>query len=110
LFCLYSNIPQEEEILTVCRACEKVYYDEPPIPAQLLERTLRGKFIPVFSGKHYLQTKQKWQFTLPIFSWLGLKQISNQSAFLKKKPLLEAIYRQDIFPLDFEQRGDNAVH
>ena len=38
---LYTNIPQEEGIDTVCRAYEIFYRNEPPIPTQLLKRALR---------------------------------------------------------------------
>ena len=37
---LYTNIPQEEGINTVCRAYEKFYGNEPPIPTQLLKQVL----------------------------------------------------------------------
>ena len=56
---LYTNIPQEEGILTVCRTYEQFYDNEPPIPTRLLERALslilqENSF--QFYGKHYLQT------------------------------------------------------
>ena len=56
---LYTNIPQEEGIDTVCRAYEIFYRNEPPIPTQLLKRALRlilqeNSFR--FNGKNYLQT------------------------------------------------------
>ena len=38
---LYTNIPQEEGIDTVCRAYEIFYKNEPPIPTQLLKQALR---------------------------------------------------------------------
>ena len=39
---LYTNIPQEEGIHTVCRAYETFYINKPPtIPTQLLEQALR---------------------------------------------------------------------
>ena len=38
---LYTNIPQEEGIDTVCRAYEIFYRNEPPIPTQLLKQALR---------------------------------------------------------------------
>ena len=56
---LYTNIPQEEGIDTVCRAYEIFYRNEPPIPTQLLKRALRlilqeNSF--QFNGKNCLQT------------------------------------------------------
>ena len=56
---LYTNIPQEEGIDTVCRAYKKFYGNEPPIPTQLQKQALRlileeNSF--QFNGKNYLQT------------------------------------------------------
>ena len=56
---LYTNIPQEEGIDTVCRAYEIFYRNEPPIPTQLLKQALRlilqeNSF--QFNAKNYLQT------------------------------------------------------
>ena len=48
---LYTNIPQEEMIETVCRAYESFYEGESPIPTQYLKRALQAytsrKLIPV---------------------------------------------------------------
>jgi len=38
---LYTNIPQEEGVQTVCRAYETFYVNKPPIPTPLLEQSLR---------------------------------------------------------------------
>ena len=55
---LYTNIPQEECITTVCEAYEEFYHENPPIPRYLREMlTLilqENSF--QFSGKDYLQT------------------------------------------------------
>ena len=56
---LYTNIPQEEGIKTICKAYVTHYKDKPPIPTQSLERALRlilkeNSFH--FYGKNYLQT------------------------------------------------------
>ena len=37
---LYTSIPQEERIETVCKACECYYKGESPIPTQYLRRAL----------------------------------------------------------------------
>ena len=44
---LYTNIPREEGIDTVCRAYEIFYRNEPPIPTQLLKANSPRKFFPV---------------------------------------------------------------
>ena len=55
---LYTNIPQEEGIQTICKAYDAFYKNKPPIPTNLLERALRlilteNSF--QFKGKDYLQ-------------------------------------------------------
>ena len=55
---LYTNIPQEEGIATVCRAYENFYRNNPPIPTQYLKEMLslilkENSF--QFNGKNYLQ-------------------------------------------------------
>ena len=56
---LYTNIPQEEGIDTVCRAYEIFYRNEPPTPMQLLKRVLtlilQENYFQ-FNGKNCLQT------------------------------------------------------
>ena len=67
---LYTSIPQEEGMNTVCIAYENFYGEKPPIPSQhlreVLRRILKENFFQ-FNGKNYLQThgtamtwEQKW--------------------------------------------------
>ena len=56
---LYTNIPQEEGITTVCEAYEEFYQKNPPIPSKYLREMLslilqENSF--QFNGKDYLQT------------------------------------------------------
>ena len=56
---LYTNVPQEEGILTVCRAYEEFYHECPSIPTRSLKEMLclilqENAFH--FKGKDYLQT------------------------------------------------------
>ena len=56
---LYTNIPQEEGITTVCEAYEEFYEENPPIPTRYLREMLslilqENSF--QFNGKDYLQT------------------------------------------------------
>ena len=56
---LYTNIPQEEGILTVCQAYEEFYHTDPSIPTRFLREMLclilqDNSF--QFNGKDYLQT------------------------------------------------------
>ena len=57
---LYTNIPQEEGIDTVCRAYEIFYRNEPPIPTQLLKRALR-----------LILHENSFQKKLPSNTWYG---------------------------------------
>ena len=56
---LYTNIPQEEGITTVCKAYEEFYHENPPIPGRYLREILNlilQENSLQFSGKDYLQT------------------------------------------------------
>ena len=55
---LYTNIPQEEGITTVCRAYENFHKNNPPIPTHYLREMLRlilKENYFQFNGKNYLQ-------------------------------------------------------
>ena len=56
---LYTNIPQEEGITTVCEAYEELYEENPPIPIRYL-REMPSLILQEnsfqFNGKDYLQT------------------------------------------------------
>ena len=75
---LYTNIPQEEGIETVCNAYESFYEGESPIPTQYLKRALElivqeNSF--QFTGKKTTSKRMaqpwvvKWQSLLPISLW-----------------------------------------
>ena len=102
---LYTNIPQEEGIDTVCRAYEIFYRNEPPIPTQLLKRALRlilqeNSF--QFNGKNYLQTHGTAMGTKMAVAFSNIfmnkveTEILSQSLF---KPLVWKRYIDDIFSL-----------
>ena len=56
---LYTNIPREEGITTVCEAYEEFYEENPPIPTRYL-REMRSLILQEnlfqFNEKDYLQT------------------------------------------------------
>ena len=102
---LYTNIPQEEGIDTVCRAYEIFYRNEPPIPTQLLKRALRlilqeNSF--QFNGKNCLQTHGTAMGTKMAVAFSNIfmnkveMEILSQSLF---KPLVWKRYIDDIFLL-----------
>ena len=107
---LYTNIPQEEGIDTVCRAYEIFYRNEPPIPTQLLKRALRlilqeNSF--QFNGKNYLETHGTAMGTKMAVAFSNIfmnkveTEILSQSLF---KPLVWKRYIDDIFSLRGTQR------
>ena len=56
---LYTNIPQEEGIETVCEAYDAFYKEETPIPTEYIKRALKlilQENSVEFNGKNYLQT------------------------------------------------------
>ncbi|XP_044176756.1 uncharacterized protein LOC122959498 [Acropora millepora] len=102
---LYTNIPQEEGIQTVCTAYETFYKNEPPTPTRLLEQALRlilqeNSF--QFPGKNYLQTHGTAMGTKMAVAFANIfmskveTDILSQSAF---KPLVWKRYIDDIFSL-----------
>lgn len=102
---LYTNIPQEEGIETVCNAYESYYKGESPIPTQYLKRALElilqeNSF--QFTGKNYLQTHGTAMGTKMAVAFANIfmgkveSQILNQSA---QKPLAWKRYIDDIFSI-----------
>ena len=102
---LYTNVPQEEGIHTVCRAYETFCINKPPIPTRLLEQALRlilqeNSF--QFNGKNYLQTHgtamgTKMAVALSnIFTSKVETDILSQS---ERKPLVWKRFIDDIFSL-----------
>ena len=75
---LYTNIPQEEGIDTVCRAYETFHKNE-PVSTRLLEKDTSYKRIhfssmEITTFKHTEpQWALKWRSPLPIFLWQRLK-------------------------------------
>lgn len=102
---LYTNIPQEEGILTVCRAYEIFYNNEPPIPTRLLEKALRlilqeNSF--QFTGKHYLQTHGTAMGTKMAVAFANIFIAKVQTGILKQsaiKPLVWKRFIDDIFSI-----------
>ena len=100
---LYTNIPQEAGIQTVCRAHSSSYNDQPPNPTRFLEKAL--DLIPQensfqFCGKNYLQihgtamgTKMAVAFA-NIFMGKVETELLSRSTF---KPLVCKRYIDDIF-------------
>ena len=102
---LYTNIPQEEGITTVCNAYETSYKSSPPIPARFIREMLQlilkeNSF--QFNGKHYLQTHGTAMGTkmAVAFANIFMNVIETELIRLSPyKPLVWKRYIDDIFSL-----------
>ena len=78
---LYTNIPQEEGITTVCEAYEAFYEEKPPIPNRYLRESL---ILPEnsfqFNGKDYLQTHRTAMGTKMAVAFANISIQSRQTA------------------------------
>ena len=102
---LYTNIPHEEGIITVCTAYNKFYKNNPPIPTHYLREMLRlilkeNSF--QFNGKNYLQIHGTAMGTkiAVAFAYIFMAHIETQ--ILSKsaiKPTVWKRYIDDIFSL-----------
>ena len=80
---LYTNIPQEEGITTVCRAYENFHRNNPPIPTQylkemlslILKRILSNSTVRIIYKSTVPQWVLKWPLPSQIFLWPILKHI-----------------------------------
>ena len=102
---LYTNIPQEEGVETVCKTYNSFYKGRPPIPTQYLKRALKlilqeNSF--EFNEKNYLQTHGTAMGTkmavafANIFMAVVETEILNLSAL---KPLAWKRYIDDVFSI-----------
>ena len=102
---LYTNIPQEEGINTVCKAYQTFYGENTPIPTQSLRRILKlilqeNSF--EFNGKNYLQTHGTAMGTKMAVAFANIFMSAVETEILnlsKTKPLEWKRYIDDIFSL-----------
>ena len=102
---LYTNIPQEEGIETVCNAYESFYEGESPIPTQYLKRALElilqdNSF--QFTGKYYLQTHGTAMGTKMAIAFANIFVGKVESQILERsaiKPLAWKRYIDDVFSI-----------
>ena len=102
---LYTNIPQEEGINTICVAYDKFHNNNPPVPRQLLETALRlilqeNSF--QFNEKNYLQIHGTAMGTKMAVSFANIFMAKIETEILsrsKYKPLVWKRYIDDIFSL-----------
>ncbi|XP_073237462.1 uncharacterized protein [Porites lutea] len=102
---LYTNIPQEEGINTVCKAYQTFYGENTPIPTQSLRKILdlilqENSF--EFNGKNYLQTHGTAMGTKMAVAFANIFMSAVETEILnlsKTKPLEWKRYIDDIFSL-----------
>ena len=102
---LYTNIPQEEGIQTVCKAYVSFYQNKIPIPTPLLDRVLRlilqeNSF--QFNGKNYLQTHGTAMGTKMAVAFANIFMAKFETDILSQsviKPLVWKRFIDDIFSL-----------
>ena len=102
---LYTNIPQEEGITTVCNAYENFHANNPPIAPNFLREMLslilkENSF--QFNGKDYLQTHGTAMGTKMAVAFANIFMASIEKEILKqsvKKPLTWKRFIDDVFCL-----------
>ena len=106
---LYTNIPQEEGINTVCEAYESFYKNDTPIPTHSLTHSLAGLLRLIlqensfqFKGKNYLQTHGTAMGTKVAVSFANIFKSAVETEIINKskiKPLEWKRYIDDVFSL-----------
>ena len=102
---LYTNIPQEEGIQTVCKAYASFYHNKSPIPTPLLEQALRlilqeNSF--EFNRKNYLQTHGTAMGTKMAVSFANIFMAKVETDIFSQsvtKPLVWKRFIDDVFSL-----------
>ena len=102
---LYTNIPQEEGITTVCNAYENFHANNPPIAPNFLREMLslilkENSF--QFNGKDYLQTHGTAMGTKMAVAFANIFMASIEKEILRqsvKKPLTWKRFIDDVFCL-----------
>ena len=102
---LYTNIPQEEGITTICRVYDTFYTATPPIPTHYLREMLRlilqeNSF--QFNGKDFLQTYGSAMGTKTAVPFANIFMAKIETAIIDQhstRPLLRKRYINDVFSL-----------
>ena len=102
---LYTNIPQEEGINTVCKAYEAFYQKNAPIPTHSLREMLKlilqeNSFH--FDGRDYLQTHGIAMGTKMAVAFANIFMSAVEAEIINKsktKPLRWKRYMDDVFSL-----------
>jgi len=102
---LYTNIPQEEGITTVCNAYETFHKNSPPIPTrfvrEMLQLILKENSFQ-FNGKNYLQTHGTAMGTKVAVAFANIFMSAIETEIIRlssNKPLVWKRYIDGIFSL-----------
>ena len=100
---LYTNIPQEEGITTVCKAYEAFYNRNIPIPRNSLKEMLQlilGENSFSFNGRNYLQTHGTAMGTKMAVAFANIFMSEVDSKSERHKTItVDEIYIDDVFSL-----------
>ena len=102
---LYTNIPQEEGITTVCNAYETFHNNNPPIPSRYLRDMLcliRKENSFQFNGENYLQIHGTAMGTEMAVAFANIFMNEVETKMLNKskiKPIVWKRYIDDVFSL-----------
>ena len=96
---LYTNIPQEEGIETVCKAYDAFYKDETPIPTEYIKRALKlilqeNSF--EFNAKNYLQTHGTAMGTKMAVAFANIFIGTVESQILRRSVLKPLVWKRFI--------------
>ena len=101
---LFTNIPQNEGIDTVCKAYESFYKENPPVPTHYLREMLRlilkeNSF--QFNGKHCLQIHGTAMGTKMAVSFANIFMATFETEILSKSVFKPTVWKRyiDIFSL-----------
>ena len=102
---LYTNIPQEEGITTVCRAYDAFHNNNPPIPTkylrELLDLILKENSFQ-FNGENYLQTHGTAMGTKMAVAFANIFMAEFETKLIRQsriKPIEWKRYIDDVFSL-----------
>ena len=95
---LYTNIPQEEGITTVCNAYKTFYKSSPPIPArfrEMLQLILKENSFQ-FNGKHYLQTHGTAMGTKMAVAFANIFMNAIETELIRLSPYKTLVWKRNI--------------
>ena len=101
---LYTNIPQEEGINTVCEAYEEFYQGNPPIPTrylrEMLSLILQEKSFQ-FNGKYFLQSHRTAMSTKMAVAFANIFMAKTEREILRQS---------NTAPIFWKRLGINVRH